>query len=57
MGVPSSCTLIGIADIHCTELQEEIESKGGTFPSGLKDTFQHKVPSSPSYSMISDLSR
>lgn len=59
MGVPSSSTLIGIADIHCTELQEEVDSEGGTFPCdlGLKDTSQHEVPSNPSYSMISDLSR
>lgn len=32
MGVLSSSTLIGIADIHCTELQEEVDSEGGTFP-------------------------
>ena len=35
MGVPSSSTLIGIADIHCTELQEEVDTKGGTFPCDL----------------------
>lgn len=50
MGVPSSSTLIGIADTHCTKLQEEVDSKGGTFPCHLKDTFQHKVPSNSRYS-------
>lgn len=45
---PSSSTLIGITDILCIELQEEVDSKGGTFPCDLKDNFQHKVPSNPS---------
>lgn len=35
MGVPSSSTLIGIADIQGTELQEEVDSEGGTFPCDL----------------------
>jgi len=34
-GLPSSSTLIGIADTHCTELQEEVDSKGGAFPCDL----------------------
>lgn len=32
MGVPSSSVLIGIADTHCTETQEEVDSKKITFP-------------------------
>lgn len=35
MGVSFSSILIGIADIHRTELQDKVDSEGGTFPCEL----------------------
>lgn len=59
MGVSFSSTLIGIADTHCTELQDKVDSDEAPFPVnwGLKYIFQHEAPSNLNYSMISDFSR